>query len=83
MPRNKMNVDKLSKAAAAVFKDRREALGLSQQAVADKTGFHRSYIGDFEMGRRAISVKTLSRLAEGLDMSAFTLLARAERELRR
>jgi transcriptional regulator with XRE-family HTH domain len=43
--------------------------GLSQEELADKAGFHRTYIGMIERAERNITLRNLERLAEALDIS--------------
>jgi ribosome-binding protein aMBF1 (putative translation factor) len=43
--------------------------GLSQEELADKAGFHRTYIGMIERAERNITLRNLERLAEALDLS--------------
>jgi transcriptional regulator with XRE-family HTH domain len=43
--------------------------GLSQEELADKAGFHRTYIGMIERAERNITLRNLERLAEALDVS--------------
>ena len=45
---------------------RRDALGWSQEELADQAGFHRTYIGAVERGERNITVRTLFRIASAL-----------------
>lgn len=53
----------------------RLALGLSQEAFADKTGLDRSYIGQVERGTRNIGIDNIEKIASALDLEAGTLLA--------
>lgn len=53
---------------------RRQSIGLSQEALADNCGLHRTYIGAIERGERNITVNTLARVAEALGCSVIDLL---------
>ena len=48
--------------------DARKAAGMTQKALADKTGIRQSDISKYERGRGNPSLKTLERLANGLGM---------------
>lgn len=52
----------------------RTALGLSQEAFADKCGMHRTYISAIECYRRSISLENIQRIADALDIDAYKLL---------
>jgi transcriptional regulator with XRE-family HTH domain len=52
----------------------REARGLSQEAFADVLGFHRTYMGGIERGERNLTLKTLERIAERIEVDATSLL---------
>jgi transcriptional regulator with XRE-family HTH domain len=43
------------------IRDRREALGLSQEALAEKAELDRTYIGGVERGERKATLETLGR----------------------
>ncbi len=49
-------------------KDRREALGLTQEEFAERAGIHRTYLSDVERGRRNLSLVNIERLALALSM---------------
>ena len=48
--------------------------GLSQEALADLAGLHRTYIGSIERGERNISIDNIERLANALDCKVTELL---------
>lgn len=55
-------------------KTRRNHLGLSQEALADRAGLHWTFVGQVERGRRNISLHNLLKLAAGLDVDPGTLV---------
>jgi transcriptional regulator with XRE-family HTH domain len=58
--------------------ERREVLGISQEELAHRAGLHRTYISDIERGARNPSLKTLSRLADALELSTSDLIRLGE-----
>lgn len=54
-------------------RQRRLQLGISQEALAEKTGFHRTYIGTIERGERNPALRNVIRLAEALSVDAGSL----------
>ena len=53
----------------------REERGLSQEAFADLSGLHRTYLSGIERGARNPTVGIIERLANALDVPASDLLA--------
>ena len=51
----------------------REARGLSQEAFAELMGVHRTYWGGLERGERNLTLRSLERLADQLEMPALAL----------
>ena len=52
----------------------REARAISQEQLAHDLGYHRTYIGGIERGERNLSLKSVEKLAEQLDVEPVTLL---------
>ncbi|MHB8243123.1 MAG: helix-turn-helix domain-containing protein [Solirubrobacteraceae bacterium] len=52
----------------------REAQGLSQEAFADVLGVHRTYMGGVERGERNLTLKSLERIADRLELDPLELL---------
>ena len=47
---------------------------LSQEALADLSGLHRTYVGAVERGERNVSIDNMERLANALECSLAELL---------
>ena len=56
----------------------RRARGISQEALADVCGYHRTYVGMIERGERNITIATLEALAGALGVDSIALLVRAD-----
>ncbi len=52
----------------------REALGLSQEDLAEAAGLHRTYIGSVERGERNVSIDNMERLAAAVGKKIQELL---------
>lgn len=60
----------------------RLARELSQEDFAEFLGVHRTYVGGVERGERNLSLRSVERLAEALDVSPLALLAEPVTALR-
>jgi CheY-like chemotaxis protein/DNA-binding XRE family transcriptional regulator len=58
----------------AAVRQLRHGLGLSQEALAERADLHRTYIADIERGARNVTLKSIEKLAQALQVSAPTLL---------
>jgi transcriptional regulator with XRE-family HTH domain len=52
----------------------RQARDLSQEALADLVGVHRTYMGGLERGERNLTLKSVERLADRLGIDALALM---------
>lgn len=61
----------------ATVRERRQALGYSQDTFADAIGMHRAYYSSIERGARNLTLSTIARVANGLGVSLAKLMADA------
>lgn len=61
-------------ALGARVRERRQALGLSQEALGDVSGLHWTFVGQVERGQRNISLHNLLRLAQALEVDPAELV---------
>ena len=76
-----MNEAKTKAAFGQAMRKARQAAGLSQEALADMAGIHRTYVGDVERGERNISLINMIRLARALSVSLSQLIRDMEKHL--
>lgn len=68
----------LQRKFGVVLRKRREAAGLSQEALAAKAGLHRNYIGLLERGLRMPSILIVQQIATALGATMADLLGEVE-----
>ena len=56
-------------------RERRHALNLTQAALAEQCGLHRTFIGSVERGERNVALLSLRRIATALRVTPAELLA--------
>lgn len=66
------------KVFAANVKKYRTHQGLSQEAFAEKTGLHRTYISALEREKRNISLDNVQKIAEALKIDVYLLFVENE-----
>lgn len=55
------------------LKKYRTAIGLSQEAFAEKCGLHRTYISAIECYHRSISLENIQKIADALEIETYKL----------
>lgn len=60
------------------IRERREALGLTQQQLADRCELHRTFIGSVERGERNVAILNLRLIARALRVPMSELLVEGE-----
>jgi transcriptional regulator with XRE-family HTH domain len=68
----------VSKAFGRAVRRRRTHLGLSQEALAEQAGIHRTYVSSIERGKVRLGLEIAKKVAEGLGVSLSELIAEAE-----
>ena len=59
----------------------RESRGLSQEELAARAGYHRTYIGQLERGEKSPSLRTIFNLSSTLQVNPSVLIRRVERSV--
>ncbi|WP_454051403.1 helix-turn-helix domain-containing protein [Cellulomonas sp. Marseille-Q8402] len=54
----------------------RTGRGVTQEALGESIGRHRTYVGGIERGERNLALQTVESVADALGVDAFALLAR-------
>lgn len=73
-------MDQLARQFGAVVRRRREAADVSQEALAEAAGLHRTYISMLERGVRMPSILVARQVAEALGTTLGALLTEVDRE---
>lgn len=71
-------MNRISAAFGETVRRRREAIGLSQEALADQAGIHRTYVSSIELGKVRVGLDIAKRVADGLGLPLHQLLKEAE-----
>ena len=59
------------------LRQHRQRLGLSQEAFADELRVHRTYLGGLERGERNLTLRSVERIADWLNVEPLSLLTDA------
>ncbi len=68
-----MPITNIKKVFGETVKNRRSALGISQETLAERANLHRTYISDIERGTRNVSLENITRIAVALETSVHIL----------
>ena len=63
------------------LKKYRTAMGLSQEAFAEKCGLHRTYISAIECFRRSIALENVQRIADALEIESYKLFLEENKDV--
>lgn len=63
------------------IKNERVRLGLSQEALAERSGLHRTYIGGIERGERNITLESLEKIALALNISPASMMTKPREDV--
>ena len=69
-----MTASQITSRFGASVRNLRQHLGLSQEALAERSDLHRTYISGIESGVRNVTLKSIDRLARALQVSSAALL---------
>jgi len=68
--RSKPALNETTRVFGERVRDRRQSLGLSQEAAAVRCGIHWTQLGKVERGQRSLRLETIVKIADGLATDA-------------
>ena len=71
----KKDSNNLKAAFGSMVRSRRTRLGLSQEQLAEQSCLHRTYISDIERGARNLSLESICKLADALQVPVADLFS--------
>jgi transcriptional regulator with XRE-family HTH domain len=71
--------DAISKSFGRAVRKKREALGLSQEKLADLAGIHRTYVSSIELGKVRLGLDIAKQVADALMIPLWELISEAEK----
>ncbi len=74
---------RVNRAFGSAVRRFRVSQGLTQEALAERAGLHRTYISDIERGARNVSLVNIARIARALDISLADLMSEVQATLER
>src|SRR6266478_5560089 len=79
IPSNSLKVQEILKALGQRVRELRKKKGFSQEAFADETGVHRTWMGAIERGERNLSFHNLVLISKALEITLSQLLSGIEK----
>ncbi|MBB5161586.1 helix-turn-helix domain-containing protein [Mycobacterium sp. AZCC_0083] len=73
--RSKPALNETTRVFGERVRDRRQSLGLSQEAAAVRCGIHWTQLGKVERGQRSLRLETIVKIADGLATDAGELVS--------
>ena len=75
--------DEYAQTLATVFREAREAAGMSQKKLAELSGVGRTGIVNFEAAKRNPSILICQMLADGMGVSLSSLITEVEKQTKK
>lgn len=69
-----MKWEQLARIIGKNLKGYRESKGISQEKLGDLSSVHRTYIGLIEVGKKNVTISTLTKLGEALGVEPHSFL---------
>lgn len=69
----------LLQSLSKLIRRKREEIGMSQTELAERSNLHRTYINNIERGTKNVSIESVKKIADALEMSVADLLTEAEK----
>lgn len=76
--KEKQEKDRFAKKVGIILQQARLKAGMTQEQLADKADFHRTYIGFMEQGRYSPNLYTLSKISKALGVRLSELLKKMD-----
>jgi transcriptional regulator with XRE-family HTH domain len=76
--KEKREKERFAKKIGAIIQDARKKKGLTQEQLADKADFHRTYIGFMEQGVYSPNLYSLTKIAKALGIKTSELLKKID-----
>jgi ribosome-binding protein aMBF1 (putative translation factor) len=76
--KDKRDKERFAKKVGAILQEARKKKGLTQEQLADKADFHRTYIGFMEQGVYSPNLYSLTKIAKALGVKLTDLLKKLD-----